>query len=58
MGTEGDIITGLSNGQTIYVTISDGTNRIDTYKEIFVDGLEEYEYYMKMVVESHQRTRQ
>ncbi len=42
---KGDIITGLSNGQTIYVTISDGTNRIDTYKEIFVDGLEEYEYY-------------
>ena len=43
--TEGDIITGLSNGQVIYVTISDGTNRIDTYKEILVEGLEEYEYY-------------
>ena len=43
--TKGDTVTGLSNGQIIYATISDGTNRIDEYKQIKVEGLEEYAYY-------------
>lgn len=42
--TKGETVTGLSNGQKIYATAFDGTNRTSDYYEETVEGLEEYAY--------------
>lgn len=54
--TKSDKITGLSEGQTIYARITDGTNISDDYFTLLVEGLEQFDYYITADGKSSENT--
>lgn len=54
--TRSDKITGLSEGQTIYARMTDGTNVSTDYYQLLVEGLEQFDYYITADGKSSENT--